>query len=217
MRPVKVCCIQDEEEAQLAIEMGATAVGFVSAMPSGWGPIPVEAIGRIAATVPPFVTTVLLTSQKTPEQVIAQQKVARCNAIQIVDSFPTCGYGTLRDALPGVTLLQAVHVSGPEAVAQARSVAAFVDAIVLDTGSGHGDTRVLGGTGLTHDWNISKKIVEELETPVFLAGGLKEHNVGQAIETTKPYGLDLCTGVRTNQRLDRAKLSAFFSAVAAAW
>jgi phosphoribosylanthranilate isomerase len=215
MRPVKVCCIQNEAEAQLAIEMGARALGFVSEMPSGWGPIPVEDIGRIAATVPPFITTVLLSSKTNAEEIIAQQRIARCNAIQIVDHFPTCGYGQLRMALPGVSLLQAVHVTGPQAIEQARAIAPFVDAIVLDTGAGHGPTRQLGGTGLTHDWHISRAIVAQVDTPVFLAGGLKAHNVGEAVTTTRPYGLDLCTGVRTHQALDKSKLIAFFAAVAA--
>lgn len=217
MRPIKVCCIQDEEEALLAIEMGAAALGFVSEMPSGWGPVPLATIGRIVAMVPPFITTVLLTSKSTPEDVIQQQRVARCNAIQIVDVFPTCGYSTLREALPGVTLLQAVHVSGPDSIERAKAIGPFVDGLILDTGSPHGAVKVLGGTGQTHDWNISKAIVEQVATPVFLAGGLKSHNVVEAIQTTQPYGIDLCTGVRTQQRLDRTKLSHFFAAVATVW
>jgi phosphoribosylanthranilate isomerase len=217
MKPIKVCCIQDEAEAKLAIEMGATALGLVSEMPSGWGPIPVEDIGRIVATIPPFVSSVLLTSKPTAEDIIAQQRIARCNAIQIVDAFPLDGYAELRRALPGVTLLQAVHVIDDTSIEKAKSIAPLVDGIILDTGSPHGATKVLGGTGLTHDWNVSKRIVQHIDTPVFLAGGLKAHNVAEAIQTTHPYGIDLCTGVRTNNRLDRAKLSAFFAAVATIW
>ena len=217
MRPVKICCIQNEEEATLAIELGAKVLGFVSEMPSGWGPISLEAIGRITATIPPFVATVLLTSKSNAEAVIEQQRIAQCNAIQIVDAFPIEDYAKLRTALPGVTLLQAVHVFGPESIEQAATVGPHVDGIILDTGGGHGPDRVLGGTGQTHDWNISREIVQRVDTPVFLAGGLKAHNVAEAIETTAPYGLDLCTGVRTNQKLDRSKLVEFFAAVAAVW
>jgi len=212
-RPVKVCCIQDIAEAKLAMKMGATALGLVSEMPSGWGPIPIETIGEIAATIPPFISSVLLTSKQTPEEVIEQQRIAGCNAIQIVDDFPHDGYQTLRHALPGITILQAVHVTGAEAIEHARKIAPLVHGLILDTGATHGPVRVLGGTGQTHDWNISAKIVEEVQVPIFLAGGLKAHNIGEAIQTTQPFGIDLCTGVRTEYRLDPEKLYDFFAAV----
>lgn len=214
--PIKVCCIQDEAEARLAIETGASALGLVSEMPSGWGPIPIDTIGRIATTIPPFITSVLLTSKRTPEEILEQQETARCNAIQIVDDFPTCGYSVLKRALPGITILQAVHVNGPEAIDRAKAIAPFVHGLILDTGANHGPVRVLGGTGQTHDWNISAAIIQQVNTPVFLAGGLKAHNIREAIHKTHPYGIDLCTGVRTNKQLDRSKMIEFISAVRAA-
>ena len=211
--PIKICCIQDEEEAQLAVACGADALGLVSEMPSGWGPIPEETIGRIAKTIPPCVTSVLLTSKSTANDIIAQQQITQCNAIQIVDAFPIEDYARLRQALPGITILQAVHVFGDESISHAQQVAPHVDGLILDTGSPHGaEVRVLGGTGLTHDWNVSAAIVQAVSTPVFLAGGLKNHNIEEAIQTTRPYGIDLCTGVRTNTKLDEDKLRAFMSA-----
>lgn len=211
--PIKICCIQDEEEAQLAIACGADALGLVSEMPSGWGPISEEAIGRIAKTIPPFVTSVLLTSKTTAAEIIAQQRITQCNAIQIVDAFPIADYALLREALPGICLLQAVHVYGAESVDQAKAVAPHVDGLILDTGSPHGaDVRVLGGTGQTHDWAVSATIVQAVSTPVFLAGGLKSHNIEEAMHTTRSYGIDLCTGVRTNTHLDADKLRAFMTA-----
>ena len=213
MRVVKVCCIQDVTEAQMAIDAGARALGLVSEMPSGWGPIPLETIAEIVRTIPPFVSSVLLTSRTTPEGILEQQRICQANAIQIVDTFPVQHYATLRAALPGVTLLQAVHVLGPESIDDAFRVSPYVDGVVLDTGSPHGETRVLGGTGKTHDWSISRTIIDEIPCPVFLAGGLKAHNVEEAIHTTKPYGIDLCTGVRTDTHLDPEKLRAFMEAV----
>jgi len=211
--PIKICCIQDENEAKLAIDCGAEALGLVSEMPSGWGPIPEEVIGRIAKTIPPFVTSVLLTSKTNARDIIEQQQVTQCNAIQIVDAFPISEYALLRQAMPGISILQAVHVYGTESIDHAKAVAPHVDGLILDTGSPHGaDVRVLGGTGQTHDWTISAAIVQAVSTPVFLAGGLKTHNIAEAMQTTKSYGIDLCTGVRTNTHLDPDKLRAFMTA-----
>lgn len=217
--PVKVCCIQDEAEADLAVAGGARAVGLVSAMPSGWGPIPDARIAALVRRIPPFVASVLLTSRTDPQGVIAQQRLVRANALQLVDAFPLDGWAALREALPGVTLLKAVHVTGEEALAEARALAAQVDGLILDTGSPHGGAqggpKVLGGTGLTHDWSISARIVREVACPVFLAGGLKQANVAEAIATVRPYGLDLCTGVRTrpDMGLDAGLLAGFMAAV----
>lgn len=211
MLPIKICCIQSIEEANLAIQAGSTALGLVSEMPSGWGPIPLERIGAIAAHIPPLVTSVLLTSRQSAREVIAQQQVARCNAIQIVDEFPIADYATLREQIPGVSILQAVHVFGPESIEKAKMIAPHVAGIILDTGSPHGETKVLGGTGKTHDWSISKAIVQEVSCPIFLAGGLNEENVTHGLELVQPFGLDLCTGVRTDNALDEKKLRSFLS------
>lgn len=212
--PVKVCCIQDHEEAALAARCGAAAVGLVSRMPSGWGPIPDEAIAEIARRVPPFVVTMLLSSLTEPRALIAQQRAVRCRAIQIVDSFPEDGYAALREALPGVLLFKVVHVTGPEAIDEARRVAPLVDGLILDSGGGAGPERVLGGTGKTHDWSISARIVAECAAPTLLAGGLRPHNVGEAIRTVRPHGLDLCTGVRVNHALNEGLLRDFMAAAA---
>lgn len=214
MLPVKVCCIQDEAELSLAIEAGARLVGLVSKMPSGWGPIPDEAIAGLVRRVPPGVVSMLLTSRTTPEGIIAQQRVCRANALQIVDTFPDDGYAALREALPGVSLLKAFHVTDASTIPDAVALSHRVDALILDTGSApDADVKVLGGTGQTHDWSVSRRIVEQAHCPVFLAGGLRADNVAEAIATVRPYGLDLCTGVRVDTRLDAARLSAFFAAV----
>lgn len=213
--PVKVCCIQDEAELGLAIDAGARMVGLVSKMPSGWGPIADEVIAQLARQVPPGVVSVLLTSRTSPAAVIAQQRHCACNALQIVDAFPDEGFAELRAALPGVSLLKAVHVTDESAIERAVHLSTLADGLILDSGAPSGPVKVLGGTGLTHDWSISRRIVQSSHCPVFLAGGLKAENVAEAIRTVRPWGLDLCTGVRTHHRLDGDKLAAFFAAVAA--
>ena len=209
---VKICCIASVEEAWLAIEHGASAVGLVSAMPSGPGPIPEELIAEIAATIPPGVSSFLLTCHQHAEAIIDQQRRLRVNTIQICDRLPAESYARLREQLPGVALVQVVHVTGAEAVDEAIAIAPEVDAILLDSGNQSLPIKELGGTGRTHDWSLSRKIREAIGIPLYLAGGLKPENVAAAIEQVRPFGIDVCSGLRTEGRLDPQKLAAFFRA-----
>jgi phosphoribosylanthranilate isomerase len=210
---VKICCIGSVGEAALAIECGASALGLVSSMPSGPGVISDERIAEIAATVPPAIGTFLLTSRQTVPEIIEQQRLCRTNAIQICDHLTVGTHRDLKQALPGISLVQVVHVTGPESVEEAARVAPHVDAILLDSGNQKLAVKELGGTGRTHDWTLSRAIRERIGIPLFLAGGLTPDNVVQAIEEVGPFGLDLCSGVRTDGMLDTTKLKRFFSAV----
>ena len=195
----------------MAIDAGASAVGLVSAMPSGPGPIPEELIAEIAATIPPGVSSFLLTCLQDAKSIIAQQRRCRVNTIQICDRLTEGSYQELHEALPGVSLVQVVHVTGPEAVDEAIAVAPQVDAILLDSGNQSLAIKELGGTGRTHDWTLSLKIRESIEAPLFLAGGLNPANVAAAIREVQPFGIDVCSGLRTNGHLDREKLKQFFT------
>ncbi|HEX9972222.1 MAG TPA: phosphoribosylanthranilate isomerase, partial [bacterium] len=183
---VKICCIQSIAEAWLAISYGASALGLVSEIPSGPGPISEELIQQIAAIIPPGVTSVLLTSKTDTQEIIGQQRRCGVNAIQIVDRLETGGYQDFRDAFPGISIIQVIHVSGEESVAEAVSVAPHVNAILLDSGNPALHVKELGGTGRTHDWNISRKIRESVAVPIFLAGGLNPDNVAHAIRQVRP-------------------------------
>lgn len=214
MRPrIKICCIADEFEAAAAISFGASAIGLVGAMPSGPGPISDEKIRKIAALVPPPVATFLLTSRQTPIGIIEHHHRTKTNTIQIVDELHGGDYASIRRELPYVKLVQVIHVRDESSVDEAAAIAEAVDAILLDSGNPGLTVKELGGTGRRHDWRLSRKIVETCGKPVFLAGGLNADNVREAIETVGPFGLDLCSGVRTNGKLDLAKLESFFSAV----
>jgi phosphoribosylanthranilate isomerase len=215
MRPrVKVCCIASVEEMLTAVECGASAVGLVSEMPSGPGVIGEELIAEIAARVPPGVATFLLTCVQTADSIVAQQRRCRANTLQLCDRVPREVYGELRARLPGVSLVQVLHVRGGETFEEALTVAPHVDALLLDSGDQSLAVKELGGTGRTHDWEVSRRVVEAVRVPVFLAGGLKPENVARAVSTVRPFGLDVCSGVRTDGRLDVEKLKRFFAAVA---
>ena len=211
---VKICCIESVEEAQLAIRYGASALGLVSEMPSGPGVISEELITEIATRIPPGVSSFLLTSKQDAQSIIVQQQRCRVNTIQICDQLKTGSYDELRAAMPGVSLVQVIHVTGEDSIEEARSAARFVNGILLDSGRPSAEVKELGGTGRTHNWSISKRICESVNGPVFLAGGLKPENVVEAIEQIKPFGIDVCSGVRTNGRLDEKKLIRFFKEIA---
>lgn len=209
---IKICCISSETEAALAVNAGASAIGLVGKMPSGPGPISDELIRTIAATVPPPVATFLLTSEQTAQEIIAHHHRTKTNTIQIVDELLGREYSKIREALPNVKLVQVIHVVGEESVDEATKLAEFVDAILLDSGNPSLKVKELGGTGRRHDWNLSRKIVETCGKPVFLAGGLNCDNVREAIDSVQPFGLDICSGVRTDGLLDVRKLEKFFAA-----
>src|SRR6267143_202225 len=210
---VKICCIGSVAEAALGIECGASALGLVSSMPSGPGVISDERIAEIAATVPPAIGTFLLTSRQRVPDIIEQQHFCRTNTIQICDHLTHGTHRDLKDALPGISIVQVIHVIGPESLEEAARGAPHGDAMLLDSGNQRLAVKELGGTGRTHDWTLSRAIRERIGIPLFLAGGLTPENVVQAIEEVSPFGLDLCSGVRTDGKLDAAKLKRFFSAV----
>lgn len=210
---VKICCIGSAGEAALAIAHGAAALGLVSRMPSGPGVVDDALIASIIATVPPPIATFLLTSALDAQAIVTQQRQMRPTTLQLVDHLGADVHRALRDALPGITLVQVVHVEDEESVDYALRAAPTVDALLLDSGRLKAPIRELGGTGRTHDWALSRRIRDESGRPVFLAGGLHAGNVRDAIDAVHPFGLDLCTGVRTDGALDPAKLRAFMQAV----
>jgi phosphoribosylanthranilate isomerase len=205
------------DEAWMAIEAGASAVGLVSPMPSGPGPISNETAAEIAARVPPGIDAFLLTPLQTVDELVEQNRLVRARTLQLVDELPAGAHAELRAAMPGVKLVQVIHVTGPESVDEALAVAPHVDAILLDSGNPTLEVKELGGTGRRHDWALSRAIRERAEVPVWLAGGLDPDNAREAIETVQPFGLDLCSGIRTGEGydLDQDKLDRFMAAVRA--
>jgi phosphoribosylanthranilate isomerase len=185
-------------------------------MPSGPGPIPESRIRDIADTVPPGVATFLLTCETTAEPIIAQQRFCRTSTLQLVDEVQPGVHAQLRDALPGISIVQVIHVrdsDGDEALRESVAVSSSVDAILLDSGNPSLSTKELGGTGRVHDWGVSRRIRDAVDVPVFLAGGLNPDNVQKAIAQVAPFAVDVCSGLRSDGRLDEAKLAAFMRAV----
>ncbi len=197
----------------MAIRHGASALGLVANMPSGPGVISDDLILAISKTVPPAISTFMLTCETSAASIIEHHKRTLTNTIQIVDELKTGTYEAIRLALPAIKIVQVIHVINEKTIEEALKISAFVDALLLDSGNPNLEIKELGGTGRVHNWAISRKIVEQSKLPVFLAGGLTVDNVRQAIEQVQPFGLDLCSGVRTGKKLDPYKLEKFFENV----
>ncbi|MBF9254414.1 phosphoribosylanthranilate isomerase [Pontibacter sp. 172403-2] len=210
---VKICCISSTEEAQTAIKSGASALGLVGDMPSGPGIISDKLIQEITQIIPPAIASFLLTRHTDAYSIARHHALVHTTTIQLVDALEPEVYGQLREALPGIKLVQVVHVLGEESIEEAQHAAGQADAILLDSGNPHLKVKELGGTGRIHDWVISRKIRESISKPLFLAGGLNAANVREAIEVVQPFGVDVCSGVRTSGLLDPYKLEKFFEAV----
>jgi len=206
---VKICCIASEAEAALAVRLGASALGLVSEMPSGPGVIAEAMIRQIAKGIPPGVSSFLLTSRQDVDSIVAQQKQTGVSTIQLVDELPPGSHEALREALPGIRVVQVIHVMDEGSVEEATSVAPHVDALLLDSGNPRLAVKELGGTGRTHNWALSRNIRDAVSISVFLAGGLTASNVRDAIEEVAPFGVDVCSGVRTNGQLDAVKVEGF--------
>lgn len=209
----KICCITNRAELDLAIAHGAAAVGFVSHMPSGPGVIPETEIAGLVAATPYPVWSEVLTSLTDLSALVEQYKRLKPGALQLCQPLAPAVLKDLREALPGVTMVHVVHVKDKSALAEARQYAPLVDGLLLDSGNTEGPARQLGGTGRTHDWELDKRIVQDVLVPVFLAGGLTPENVAKAIATVQPFGVDVCSGIRTDDKLDEDKLLRFMRAV----
>lgn len=206
---VKICCISSIEEAQMAIGADASAIGLVGPMPSGPGIISNEKIAEIVNRISDPIDTFLLTSETTTESIYQQYQKVKTSTIQIVDAVPPGTHAELKSLLPDVKIIQVIHIIDEWSMDKASALMHHVDALLLDSGNPNLKVKELGGTGRTHNWEISRKIVALSKVPVWLAGGLRSENVREAIETVQPYGVDLCSGVRTNGQLDAEKLKNF--------
>ena len=211
---VKICCIASVQEAALAVAAGVDALGLVGAMPSGPGTVDDLTIQQIASWAPPAVSTFLLTSETSAEAIADHVRRTGVSTVQVVSHIDPAESARLAALLPAVRRVQVVHVEDEGALALMADYAAHVHGFLLD--SGRPSLSELGGTGRVHDWRVSSAFVRASSRPVVLAGGLTAANVEEAVRTVRPYGLDVCSGLRSEGALDTAKLGAFMRAAARA-
>ena len=167
--------------------------------------------------MPPPVATFLLSSATEPEELLAQCRQVAPTALQIVDAVDPAAYALLRRELPALRLVQVVHVTGEQTVAEALAIATLVDALLLDSGSPDAPVRLLGGTGKVHDWAISRRIVERRRRcRCSSPAGSRRTMSPRPSAASGRSGWICAPGLRTEGALDEAKLAAFMQAVAAA-
>ncbi|MCF3934226.1 phosphoribosylanthranilate isomerase [Acuticoccus sp. M5D2P5] len=211
---VKICCIRSVDEAALAIAAGADALGFVGPMPTGVGPIPDDTTRAITPHVPAPISPWILTYESEPDAILAHAERCAVATVQIVQHVDPAVHDALERRAPWLRRVQVIHVEDRGAVDIMAAYGAGPHTFLLDSGRPSVDE--LGGTGRVHDWDVSAACVASVTTPVFLAGGLNPSNAADAIRKVRPFGLDVCTGLRPNTALDPARLTAFFDAIRAA-
>ncbi len=210
---IKICCISSAEEARLAVAAGADALGLVGAMPSGPGVVNDETSAAIARHIPPPLAGFLLTSETRADDIARHAERVGTPVVQIVSHLDPAESARLAKIAPALQRVQVIHVEDETALGLIDLYADHVHAFLLDSGRPNLAIPELGGTGRVHDWRISAEFVRNSPHPVFLAGGLNAGNVANALAEVKPFGVDICSGVRTNGALDARKLSDFIDAV----
>ncbi|MFP4469362.1 MAG: phosphoribosylanthranilate isomerase [Bacteroidales bacterium] len=213
MTKIKICCIQNRREVDLAVEAGVDAIGLVSVMPSGPGVIDEDSIRELLDYARGRIERFLLTSSVSAVDITDQYHRFEPDTLQLVDSVSEDEYREIRKQISGVRLVQVIHVRGESAIEEARLYAGLADALLLDSGNPGLSVKSLGGTGKVHDWHISRKIVELVNVPVYLAGGLNPANIAEAVHTVKPHGVDVCSGIRRAGLLEEDMLKRFVDEV----
>lgn len=213
---VQIAGVSTLDEALACEQAGADALGFTVRLPSGVHDGLTEPVARgIIAALPAFIASVAITYVDSAREAVDLCRYLGVSALQLHGPFPTQELPMIRAALPHLKVIRAVHVTGPEALAQARGFERFADALILDTYDP--DTGRHGATGKVHDWSISREIATQGRTPVILAGGLTPDNVAEAVRTVRPWAVDVHTGIENadgSRNLD--KMRAFIARAKAA-
>lgn len=203
MTRVKICGITTREDLDIAVEAGADAVGFIADVPTDTPrEIPATRAVELARAAPPFVTTVLVTMAERPEATVDLASRVQPDVVQIHGDLSPGDLAFLSAKIHG----DVIKAVSPEDAAKYDTVA---DALLIDSLDESG----AGGTGETHDWDRAAELVESLDSPVVLAGGLTPENVAEAVRRVKPFAVDVASGVEVDPgRKDSEAVSAFVKA-----
>lgn len=210
---VKICCISSVDEAEFATKAGADALGLVGKMPSGLGTLPDKTIAEIAKVIAPGVSSFLLTSETKAGDIAEHLLRTGVGTVQLVQHLSLSETMALDRVLLSTRRVQVIHMEDENALKLLDAFEPYVHAFLLDSGRPNAETPEFGGTGRIHDWDLSREFVRKSKKPVFLAGGLTPENVGDAILKVRPFGVNVCSGVRSSHHLDQKKLVAFMNAV----
>jgi phosphoribosylanthranilate isomerase len=213
MTKVMIGGIKTPEDATMATELGADAIGFlVEAEPTSADAVRLSTAREIIEARLPYSTAVLSTHLMDPSEIVEITAAVKPNAVHIYGGLNALELEWVKRRMSHIMVLRAMRVTGEEAIDQALqfSKLRWLDGIVLDTMDR--ETGQVGGTGVTHDWEISRYIVTESQMPVTLAGGLSIDNIVKAIGYVRPYAVDVSSGVRAdNGQKDPYKVNEFIT------
>jgi phosphoribosylanthranilate isomerase len=206
---IKICGIKRIEDAIIAAYCGADAIGLVVGQKHNSDDfIDKHLAQKIVKECPPYISPVLVTELDDPEEVSNLASQIGVSSIQLHSNCTVDNIVSLRKVLPYVKIIKNFHVNGSETIHAMKPFEAVVDAFILDTLDLANDK--VGGTGLVHDWNISRDIIKKVSRPVILAGGLTQENVEEAIRFVKPYGVDVSSGLKDSSGFkDKTKMINF--------
>lgn len=203
---VKICGITNTTDLQAAAAAGADAIGVICGVPvDSPRELDADAARELIDLVPPFVTSVLVTMPSTVAEAVALAEEIRPDVVQI---HGTLDATELQQLAEDHTVMRAVAVEEEELI---NTLDGIVDAILLDSPDEEGG----GGTGMVHDWDSSRSLVRQLDTPVILAGGLTPENVEEAVKAVSPYGVDVASGVEVASGKDHEAIRRFVTAATA--
>lgn len=207
MAKVKICGITNVEDAFKAAELGADFLGFIVEVDFSKDSLTREEAKELMTKLPLEVRPVLVTYLDKANKIIELAKKVNPEVIQLHNPKVDLKLiGKIRKALPKIEITKTIHVSDESAIEEAKKYEKYVDYLLLDTKA----KGKLGGTGVVHNWKISRKIVKSVKCNVFLAGGLNPTNVHLAIEKVKPFAVDTNSGVKKKDRKkDAFKLEKF--------
>lgn len=207
---VKICGIKTVHDLSMAVNAGADAVGFITEVPvDSPRKISLSVASKLIAQVPVFVTSVLVIMPKNADEAVNMIYAARPTAVQIHNALALTELITIRET--GVRVIKTIpvseHADTEMLIDLIKDLSGIADAVLLDTAI-DGKT---GGTGVSHNWKLSGKVVLSAGMPVILAGGLNPSNVSEAVKYVRPYAVDTASGVETNGKKDETKILDFIN------
>lgn len=218
---IKICGMRTSEDIELAALYGADAVGFITEIPESPRKLDSDTAAVLISKVPKYLDSVMVIMPENSSRVLELIEKVKPDIVQIHSDLPPVELEIIREKTD-IPIIKTLSVPAGMGASKIQSLvnrllkevrelekSEVVDSILLDSGIA-GKT---GGTGCVHDWDLSRRIAEETELPLILAGGLKPENVQEAIKVVSPYAVDTASGVETSGKKDVTKIKSFIEEV----
>ena len=193
---IQIAGVRDRREADMIVRCGADLLGFPLRLAGGGEDLVESDAGEIIRGLRPPARGVVITYLADARSILELCRTAGSRIVQLHGAVPVTALAALRELSPDLWIIKSLVVRGDNVTALETLVdrtGPFVDAYITDTFDPA--TGACGATGCTHDWAISRRLVEHSPKPVILAGGLNPGNVREAVVTVRPAGVDTHTGV----------------------